>query len=464
MDSRGDAIKQKKRDKAIIVGFVAVLCLLISEILLFKRVEPFYSWFYPFAWWSYIVICDSLVYRRKGNSLIISRTGEFFLLIFWSLVIWLFFEFINLFIRNWYYINTTPLPWVQAAGFIVSYGTVLPGLFETMELLETTSLLKNSRSKPFKVTNRWYVASFIVGMICLFLPFLLPQYTFPLVWGSLIFLLEPFNHHFGGRSLLKDWEKGSPRKFYLLLLAGMICGLLWEFWNFWANTKWVYTVPFFEKIKLFEMPLLGFFGFPPFTVECYVIMSFIGLFRGKRSWEEDQYRMQISRKRPILLRGIVFIILSAWCLLMFRMIDRYTIQSYYSYLEDLAPKGAEEINRLRKAGINSIEELIELADNKTDIERLSRKSGLSIPRLNGLIDAALMTSLIGIGTKNTLLLKEAGIKKMADLADEDPSSLTERLRKDHRLAPKEKSPTEAMVMIWVRAAKKSINERANKDD
>ncbi len=279
MNSRGDAVKQKKRDKVIIIGVVAVFSLLCSEILMFKRIEPFYSWFYSFAWWSYIVFCDSLIYRRKGNSLIISRTGEFFLLIFWSLVIWLFFEFINLFIKNWYYINTTSLPWIQAIGFIVSFGTVLPALFETMELLETTSLFENSRSRPFKVTNTWYVASFIIGLICLILPFLLPLYTFPLIWGSLIFLLEPFNHHFGGRSLLKDFEKGLPRKFYLLLFAGMICGLLWEFWNFWANTKWVYTVPFFEKIKLFEMPLLGFFGFPPFTVECYVIMNFIGLFR-----------------------------------------------------------------------------------------------------------------------------------------------------------------------------------------
>lgn len=456
MDLRGDALKQKNREKAFIMGLVGALSLLLSEVLMFYRIEPFHSWFYSFAWWSYILICDSLIYWRKGNSLILSRSGEFFILILWSLVIWLFFEFINLFIGNWYYINATPLPWAQGLGYIVSYGTVLPALFETMELLETTRLFRGSRIKAIKVTKTWYRASFFIGLISLFLPFLLAQYAFFLVWGSLIFLLEPFNHYFGGRSLLKDWEKGFPRKFYLLLVAGMICGLLWEFWNFWANTKWIYTVPFFEKLKLFEMPLLGFFGFPPFTVECYVIMNFIGLFRYKRGWEEDLFSLQVSRKRPVLFRGTVLIFIVAWCLFMFWMIDRYTIQSYYSRLEDFDSKATDDILRLRKAGFSSIEDLTDLAGKKTDKEMLSRKSGLSIPRLNQWIDAALMSSLQGMGTRNYLILKEAGIRKIADLAKEDPSSLAKRLRRVHHSDSHKKFPTEAMLKIWIRAAKKSI--------
>lgn len=463
MELRGDTLKQKNRKKAIVIGLVASGILLASEVLMFRRIEPFYSWFYSFAWWSYILIIDSLIYLRKGNSLILSRTGEFFLLILWSVVIWVFFEFINLFIRNWYYINATSLPWVQGMGYIVSYGTVLPALFETMEFLEITRLFRSSRIRPIHVTRAWYRASFFLGLISLFLPFFLSRYAFPLVWLSLIFLLEPFNHRFGGRSLLRDWEKGSPRKFYLLLLSGVICGLLWEFWNFWANTKWIYTVPFFEKMKLFEMPLLGFLGFPPFTVECYVIMNFIGLFRCNRGWEEDLFRLQVSRKRPILFKGLVLLLIGAWCLFMFRMIDRYTIQSYYSRLEDLDSQGTEEILQLRKAGLSSIEDLTSLYDNKADKERLSIKSGLSIAQLNRWIDAALMTSLKGMGARNYLLFKEAGVGKVADLAKENPSSLAERLRGADRLDQHKRFPTEAMLRIWIRSARKSIRERGNDD-
>jgi hypothetical protein len=55
------------------------------------------------------------------------------------------------------------------------------------------------------------------------------------------------------------------------LLGGLVCGILWEFWNFWARTKWIYAVPILSEIKIFEMPVLGFLGFPPFAVECYVL-------------------------------------------------------------------------------------------------------------------------------------------------------------------------------------------------
>jgi len=50
---------------------------------------------------------------------------------------------------------------------------------------------------------------------------------------------------------------------------------LWEFWNYWALTKWTYTVPFFGNVKIFEMPVLGFLGFPPFAVECWVMYIFL---------------------------------------------------------------------------------------------------------------------------------------------------------------------------------------------
>ena len=61
----------------------------------------------------------------------------------------------------------------------------------------------------------------------------------------------------------------------ILFLAGLICGVLWEFWNYWASTKWEYDVPYLGHIKLFEMPVLGFLGFMPFAVESYAIYIFV---------------------------------------------------------------------------------------------------------------------------------------------------------------------------------------------
>ncbi len=50
-----------------------------------------------------------------------------------------------------------------------------------------------------------------------------------------------------------------------------MCGVLWEFWNYWATTKWTYTVPYAGNVKIFEMPVLGYLGFPPFALECYAM-------------------------------------------------------------------------------------------------------------------------------------------------------------------------------------------------
>ncbi|MGZ3615246.1 MAG: hypothetical protein ACXU9X_15275, partial [Thermodesulfobacteriota bacterium] len=69
-------------------GMIGIASLLLSEAFLFEKVDPFYSWFYCFAWWSYILIVDAVIYRLKGNSLILNRTKEFFLMIPWSIFIW----------------------------------------------------------------------------------------------------------------------------------------------------------------------------------------------------------------------------------------------------------------------------------------------------------------------------------------------------------------------------------------
>lgn len=107
----------------------------------------------------------------------------------------------------------------------------------------------------------------------LLLPLLLPTIFFPLVWLGFIFLLDPLNYRGGAESILRDLEQGAPRNLCLLLLSGLLCGGFWECWNFWAGAKWIYTVPYLGFFKIFEMPLLGFLGFPPFAVECYVLVN-----------------------------------------------------------------------------------------------------------------------------------------------------------------------------------------------
>jgi hypothetical protein len=306
-------------------GWLALGILLIAQALLFAGVEAVGYWFFPLAWWPYILIADGLVYRRKATSLLTHHPGEFLLLLLWSICFWLVFELFNVVLNNWYYVMVPDNMLQRWAGYAVCYATVLPGLFETMDLLDAYGFFSKSRIRPISSSTAWYVPFVVIGLSFFALPLLWPQFFFPLVWGIFIFLLEPLNHRLGLPSLMREWQQGTLRTFYLLLVAGAICGLLWEFWNFWALTKWEYSVPYVGWLKVFEMPVLGFFGFPPFAVQCYVMMSTVSLLRQGRGWQDPTKSISQLPPTPSILVGFVLVI---FCLFVFHQIDLHTVATW----------------------------------------------------------------------------------------------------------------------------------------
>jgi hypothetical protein len=114
--------------------------------------------------------------------------------------------------------------------------------------------------------------SVAAGTLLLLMPIVYPStYLAAPVWLGFIFLLDPINARAGDESIRGDLRQGSSARLVKLLTAGLVCGLVWEFWNYWAGSKWEYHVPILPDVKLFEMPILGFGGFPPFAVECFVM-------------------------------------------------------------------------------------------------------------------------------------------------------------------------------------------------
>ncbi len=437
-------------------GIIGIITLSVSEFFLFKKVDPFYSWFYCFSWWSYILIIDAIIYYLKGNSLIFNRTREFFLMIPWSIFIWLIFEGANLSLENWYYINLPHSIGERWIGYSVAYGTVLPALFETTEFLETLGFFKNTKSKKFKLNPEKHKILIIIGVFCIASSILIPRYFFSLIWVGFIFLLEPFNYKFGSRSLLRQIEEGNPGKIYRLLIAGLICGFLWEFWNFWALSKWIYTVPFFEDLKGFEMPYLGFLGFPPFTIEVYVMYEFISLFRFKRSWEEDSYLINKDKKTGFSLKILTVILIISFSVLIFSQIDKKTVDSYYPRLKDAYWIELRYREELPKVGIFTLEDLVRKTKEKKEREELALRLLIPKEELNQWIEKSKIVLLKGIGIENLKLLESAGIYSVSSLASENPQSLFNRLK---ILNPQKSIPRVSKIKIWVKEAKKAIGRK-----
>ena len=320
-------MKDSSKRKPNLHGWAGIIILILSEILLIMRVEPVFSWFYSFAWWSYILITDSIVYRLAGNSLIMNRPRRFIMLLPWSVTIWLIFEVFNLSLNNWSYVDLPRNILLRWPGYAIAYATVLPGLFETYELLEALGLLKRHNVTSLSHPRRLYLPFVLVGAAMLAASAVFPLYCFGLVWGGFVFLLEPFLHRWGGVSLLRRWEAGSLRTFLVLMAAGFFCGILWEFWNFWAGAKWTYTVPFVGFWKIFEMPLLGFLGFLPFAVECFVMYSFIVWALHVKGWERE-VRESPGPPLPVRCHVLVYAVMACFWVVAFWLIDTYTALSF----------------------------------------------------------------------------------------------------------------------------------------
>ena len=436
---------------------LGILSFLFAVVMLILDVEPFSSWFYCFAWWSYILVIDSIVFNRTGSSLLLRRTGEFLFLLPLSVVIWAVFEAFNLLLKNWYYVNVIEITALRWAGYSISFATVLPGIFETAELLESTRWLKTWKVKPVSFSAAVRTIIMLAGAASLALCMAYPRTCFPLVWCGFFLLFDPVNYRCGAPSLFKDWERGSLRKTVLLMTAGLICGILWEFWNYWAATKWIYTVPFFDRFKIFEMTAPGFLGFIPFALECYAMSIFVYLCRSRHGWEHDTCSQNRGRRiRPLAATGMAVSVF-LWCLAVFAAMDAVTVDSYRPFIRDLPAIGATQKQRLETCGIIMVKDLLHLKSSREGQEKMVRCVPASPEELSSWIKAADMVMLKGMGTVNFQLLAKAGIADIRALASQEAHALHRELEKAAAPGPgPARIPDEAKIRIWIAAAQNSV--------
>jgi len=289
--------------------------LIFAGWMSWRKFEPFHTWFFSFAWWSYILMIDGWVYRRRGESLLLTFPGRFFFLAAWSVVLWFIFEAFNLRLNNWYYNGLPPQATLRWLGYVLAFATVVPAVFETADLIDTAGFIKSGKVRPlgWKTPVGRYFA--VAGAVMVALPLILPSFFFPLVWGAFIFLLEPFNERLGASSLLSDWREGNLKRLFTLLVAGFFCGGLWEAWNALAGAHWTYSVPWVGDTKIFRMPVLGYLGFPPFAVEVFVMTSFV-----LALWD----RVSGFLRGALVVAGAAAVVALSWA------VDKFTVAGFHS--------------------------------------------------------------------------------------------------------------------------------------
>jgi hypothetical protein len=234
----------------------------------------------PLCWIGYLLVADGLLagLRRRSagqpGSPLRTRPKRFTFAFVTSVGLWLFFDWVNFsFIHAWTYHGLPTSRLHEYVAKFIAFGAISLAMFLAAELYQRLGL-RRMRLPPLRIGQGWRVGAFLAGFGLLLFPFVVQRPIGCLtLWVSLIFVLDPVNAWAGAPSLLRDWQAGRWGRTVALMAGGATCGILWEFWNYWAAAKWTYDLPFLgslEPYRAFEMPLPGFLGFLPFALECWV--------------------------------------------------------------------------------------------------------------------------------------------------------------------------------------------------
>jgi hypothetical protein len=261
-----------KRARFPLYGLGGIAVIVAAEALLFAGNHFVRTYFTPLVWSGYILFIDALVAMRTGESPMSARRREVLLLLPISIISWYVFEGVNLLLKNWSYVNLPESAAGRWLGYAWSYATITPAIFVTAELIDGMIGPRLRGRRPLDFSPSTEVAFFFIGLLLFVVVLVFPSpYLCPLPWISVLLWFEGMNDRLGIGSFSEMFRSGNYSLFVSLIISGAVCGILWESWNYGALTKWHYHVPYLSNLKLFEMPVLGYLGFPPFALECFLM-------------------------------------------------------------------------------------------------------------------------------------------------------------------------------------------------
>lgn len=242
----------------------------------------------PICWTGFLLVMDGILTWQSRHrcpagtpSPVRSRPARFALCFLASVPIWLVFDWINFsFMDAWRYHGLPESTVHRFIGYFLAFGAISPAMFLVAEWYQRLGL-RWLPGRAISIGRRMQAAAVAAGAWMIIFPMIVQASAGTLtLWLGWFLLLDPINRWFGAPSLIADWQAGRWGRTVALGAGGATCGLLWEFWNYWATAKWTYNLPFLgplEGYRYFEMPLLGLLGFPPFALECWVMFQSVVL-------------------------------------------------------------------------------------------------------------------------------------------------------------------------------------------
>ena len=228
-------------------------------------IEPFRGYWFDLVWTGYILAADAVVWGRAGRSLL--HGGGWWLVVMFLISgpFWWAFEVANWRLENWSYVGAEIFAGPARMPLkTLSFMFVLPALAESRDLLR--SFVRFPHPPAIPLPSWTGAALVVVGLVCVPLLYLFPDQTFPLVWLAPLAVLDGIAELRGRPSIISLVREGRAGPVLLLAVAGIGTGILWELWNWGALPYWQYRIPYVDFLPVFEMPILGYLGYPPFIL------------------------------------------------------------------------------------------------------------------------------------------------------------------------------------------------------
>lgn len=264
-------------------GWLGLAILTAAWVLAWTR----FAWFKPFQphtyfplWFGLILTLNALCVKRAGHSPLTDHPFLYALTFPTSSLFWWFFEFLNRFVWNWYYLGVADMSSTEYLCYAtLCFSTVLPGVMAMAEFLGTFRLFDD------RLYDDMGKVSIRSGKSCLVLTALsaigltgivfFPDYAYPFLWISPLMVFVLIQILLKEPCLLDRLRTGSWGLVYRYAIAALLCGFCWETWNYWSYAKWIYAVPWVHGWQVWEMPLIGFAGYLPFGVECAAVTAWL---------------------------------------------------------------------------------------------------------------------------------------------------------------------------------------------
>lgn len=239
--------------------------------------------------WGLFLIIDGITFKRNGGkSMVANRMPEVVGIAISSAMGWMIFDYLNFFVKdNWYYPfgNIIDREQFLLYAIIISMG-LIPLSFAFYELFNTFRVFERRFTDGLKVIFPEWVktALLLISVACLFLSGLYPDTLFFSLWLAPGVLIAVVLDKVGYWTPLRSIGQGNWRPVLVFALTYLAAGLCLEGEN-WASAihasdgnatftmapaYWQYSLPYVNRFHLFEMPIVGFLGYMPFSIYCWV--------------------------------------------------------------------------------------------------------------------------------------------------------------------------------------------------